>query len=104
MPKAVRQKFGHAIFDAQTGETNEAVKALKGFGGAGVLEIVEDDNGNTYRAVYTVRFRGYVFVLHVFQKKSKVGRKTDLKDIKLIEKRLKAAELLYAELIKTRKN
>ena len=70
-PKAVRTVFGQALFDAQRGQKHPDAKPLKGFGGAGVLEVVEDDDGNTYRAVYTVRFAGIVYVLHAFQKKSK---------------------------------
>jgi phage-related protein len=66
-------------------------KPLKGFGGAGVLEIVEDHVGNTYRGVYTVRFAGAVYVLDAFQKKSKKGSKTPPQDIIRIRKRLKAA-------------
>src|SRR3982750_1461349 len=75
-PKEVRQTVGQALFDAQTGSKHPDAKPLKGFGGAGVLEIVEDDKGNTYRAVYTVKFAGVVYVLHAFQKKSKRGGKT----------------------------
>jgi phage-related protein len=67
-PKGVRQTFGQALFDAQTGGKHPDAKPLKGFHGAGVLEVVEDDDGNTYRAVYTVKLAGVVYVLHVFQK------------------------------------
>ena len=67
-PKAVRRAFGQALFDAQTGGKHPAAEPLKGFRGAGVLEVVEDDDGNTYRAVYTVKFAGVVYVLHAFQK------------------------------------
>src|SRR5271157_3555943 len=74
-PKGVRQTVGQALFDAQTGAKHPGVKPLKGFHGAGVLEVVEDDNGNTYRAVYTIKFAGAVYVLHAFQKKSKKGSK-----------------------------
>jgi phage-related protein len=72
-------------------------KPLKGFGGGGVLEVVEDDDGNTYREVYTVRFAGVVYVLHVFQKKSKSGIKTPVADIEKIRARLKIAEEHYAD-------
>ena len=68
--------MGMAINGAQNGDEHPGVKALKGFGGRGVLEVVEDDGGNTYRAVYTVRFAGVVYVLHSFQKKSKKGGET----------------------------
>src|SRR5881227_914022 len=68
-PKGVRQTVGQALFDAQSGGKHPDAKPLKGFGGASVLEVVEDDDGNTYRAVYTVKFTGVVYVLHAFQKK-----------------------------------
>ena len=73
-------------------------KVLKGFGGAGVLEVVEDDAGGTYRAVYTVRFREAVFVLHVFQKKSKRGIATPQADMEVIRQRLKVAAIVAQEL------
>src|ERR1700740_336976 len=73
MPEDVRQAFGFALYLAQCGGKHPDAKPLKGFSGAGVLEIVEDFSGDTYRAVYTVRFADAVYVLHVFQKKSKKG-------------------------------
>ena len=96
-PKSVRQTFGQALFDAQTGSTHPDAKPLKGFGGAGVLEVVESDRGGTYRAVYTVQFAGVVYVLHAFQKKSKTGAKTPAAEIDKINTRLKQAENDYAE-------
>ncbi|HYW62171.1 MAG TPA: type II toxin-antitoxin system RelE/ParE family toxin [Bradyrhizobium sp.] len=72
-PDEVRRVLGLAINDAQNGEEHPRAKALKGFGGRSILELVDDDDGNTYRAVYTVRFTGVVYVLHAFQKKSKKG-------------------------------
>jgi phage-related protein len=96
-PKEVRQVFGQALFDAQRGDKHPDAKPLKGFGGAGILEIVEDDDGNTYRAVYTVRFAGLVYVLHAFQKKSKTRAKTPIEEIKRVKSRLKIAEEHYAE-------
>jgi phage-related protein len=96
-PKAVRQTFGQALFDAQTGGKHPDAKPLKGFGGGGVLEVVEDHDGDTYRAVYTVRFAGVVYVLHAFQKKSKSGIKTPAEEIDKVRKRLKEAERDYAE-------
>ena len=90
-PKVVRQTFGQALFDAQTGGKHPDAKPLKGFKGAGVLEVVEDDDGSTYRAVYTVRFVGAVYVLHAFQKKSKAGAKTPAQDIQKVKARLKEA-------------
>jgi phage-related protein len=98
LPVGVRKFFGHALDFAQRGDQHDAAKPLKGFGGAGVLEIVEDDAGGTYRAVYTVRFVEAVFVLHCFQKKSKHGIETPKKDMDIIRDRLKAAELWVKEL------
>src|SRR5260370_18474390 len=73
MPGPVEDLFGYALYLAQDGRKHEQAKPLKGFGSAGVLEVVEDWDRSTYRAVYTVRFEGVVFVLHIFQKKSKRG-------------------------------
>jgi phage-related protein len=73
LPTDVRKFFGHALDFAQRGGQHDAAKTLKGFGGAGVIEVVENDVGGTYRAVYTVKFEEAVFVLHCFQKKSKSG-------------------------------
>ncbi len=98
LPEAVRKFFGHALHFAQLGERHESAKPLKGFGSADVLEIVEDDAGGTYRAVYTVRIREMVFVLHCFQKKSKSGIGTPKRDIDLIRARLKAAEAMAREM------
>jgi phage-related protein len=84
--------IGHVIFEAQCGGEAPSAKALRGFGGRGVLEIVEDFDGDTYRAVYTVRFVGAVYVLHVFQKKSKRGIATPKADIELIKARLRTAQ------------
>ena len=94
-PDEVKQDIGYALFEAQKGQKSESVKPLKGFVGAGVLEIIERFDGDTYRAVYTVKFREVVYVLHCFQKKSKSGIKTPQQDIDLIARRLKAAEEDY---------
>jgi phage-related protein len=83
--------------DAQLGLEHPAAKALKGFGGRGVLEIVDDFDGDTYRAVYTVKFAGIVYVLHALQKKSKKGIATPQREIDLIKARLKRAEEHYRE-------
>ena len=96
-PKAVRSTFGQALYDAPTGGKHPLAKPLKGFGGSGVLEIVEDDCGNAYRGVYTVKFAGIVYVLHAFQKKSKAGIKTSTEDLERIRNRLKEAERHYDE-------
>ncbi len=88
MPEEVRRFFGVALFAAQTGGKHDAAKPLKGFAGAGVLEVVEDHDGDTYRAVYTVRFIEAVYVLHIFQKKSKKGIATPKEEIDKIKTRL----------------
>ena len=98
LPITVRKFFGHALDFAQRGEQHEAAKVLKGFGSAGVLEIVDDDTGGTYRTVCTVRFAEAVFVLHVFQKKSKRGIETPKPDMDIIHQRLKAAAIVAQEL------
>ncbi len=92
LPADVRRFFGFALSLAQAGDRHDAAKVLKGFGGAGVLEVVEDDMGGTYRAVYTVKFAEAVFVLHCFQKKSKRGIATPKEDMDIINARLKIAE------------
>ncbi len=91
MPEYVKDVFGHAIDLAQAGGKHQDAKALSGFGSAGVLEVVEDHRGDAFRAVYTVKFGGWVYVLHCFQKKSKSGIKTAKEDLDLIKARLKAA-------------
>jgi len=94
-PEEVKDDIGYALFEAQEGKKPTNAKPLKGFGGAGVLEIIENFSGDTYRAVYTVSFKKVIYVLHCFQKKSKRGIKTSQRDIDLIKKRLKAAEEDY---------
>jgi phage-related protein len=96
-PPEVKAEVGHALYAAQQGDTDPAAKLLKGFGGVSVMEIVAPFDGNTWRAVYTVRFRGFVYVLHAFQKKSKPGIATAKKDIDLVYQRLVAAERDYKE-------
>ncbi|MEK6708547.1 MAG: type II toxin-antitoxin system RelE/ParE family toxin [Pseudomonadota bacterium] len=98
LPTDVRRFFGHALDFAQRGERHDAAKVLKGFSGAGVLEIVETGQGGTYRAVYTVKFKEAVFVLHVFQKKSKRGIATPKPDMDIIREHLKVAEILAKEM------
>jgi phage-related protein len=83
---------GYALYIAQRGRKHRDAKVLSGFGGAGVVEIVEDYRGDTFRAVYTLRYAGTVFVLHAFQKKSKAGRETPRRDMELIKQRLHEAE------------
>lgn len=91
MPDEVQQTFGFALYYAQMGLLHPDAKPLKGFGSAGVLEVVEDWQGSTYRAVYTVRFADSVYVLHCFQKKSKSGKATPKQELDLIRDRLRTA-------------
>jgi phage-related protein len=104
MSVEVRRFFGYALSLAQAGDQHDAAKVLRGFGGAGVLEVVEDDAGGTYRAVYTVKFEEAVFVLHCFQKKSKRGIATPKEDMDIIRARLKIAEALAKEMRDAQKN
>jgi phage-related protein len=94
MPDEVQQPFGFALFQAQIGLLHPNAKPLKGFGSAGILEVVEDWRGNAYRAVYTVRFARAVYVLHCFQKKAKKGIETPKAEMDLIRERLKEADKL----------
>lgn len=88
LPLLVQLRFNHALESIITGLTPPQAKSLKGFGGASVLALREDDPDGTYRLVYTVRIRGIIAVLHVFQKKSHRGKVTDLSDIRLVKARL----------------
>jgi phage-related protein len=94
MPDQVQQTFGFALYQAQIGLLHADAKPLKGFGSAGIVEIVEDWRGNAYRAVYTVRFAQAIYVLHCFQKKSKHRIETPKLELELIRRRLKEAEAL----------
>jgi phage-related protein len=98
LPTDLRRFFGYALSLAQAGDQHDAAKVLKGFGGAGVLELVGTNVGGTYRAVYTVKFEEAVFVLHCFQKKSKRGIATPREDMDIIRARLKVAEARAKEL------
>jgi phage-related protein len=89
MPDEIKDTFGFALFFAQQGQKHAHAKPLKGFGSAGVLEVVESDQGGTYRAVYTVRFKEAVYVLHCFQKKSITGITTPKEEINLIKNEAK---------------
>jgi phage-related protein len=97
MPDEVQDTFGHALYLAQIGRKADEAKVLQGFGSAGVLEIIEDSQGSTYRAVYTVKFAAAIYVLHCFQKKSTKGIATPKPDMDKIRDRLKAAELRAKE-------
>ena len=92
MPPGVVDVIGYALYMAQSGNKHKQAKPLKGFGSAGVLEVVEDFDGSTYRAVYTVRFSNGVYVLHCFQKKSRKGIETSKAHKDMIEGRLKLAQ------------
>lgn len=95
-PGPVRQVMGTALYLAQTGGKHPAAKPLKHLvKGAGILEVVEDHDTNTFRTVYTVRFTGVIFVLHAFQKKARKGIKTSRHDIDLIRARYEQARIAY---------
>ncbi len=95
-PEEVKDAVGFALYEAQQGLKHADARPLRGFGGAGVLEIIENHGGDTYRAVYTVRLAGRVYVLHAFQKKSKTGVATPKAEINLVKSRLKRAEEEHA--------
>jgi phage-related protein len=95
-PAEVRQVVGFALYRAQLGRKHRDAKVLKGFGGAGVLEVVSDHDGETFRTVYTVRFAGAVYALHAFQKKAKRGIKTPQGGLEVVRRRLKTAEQHHA--------
>jgi phage-related protein len=92
LPEDVKDVFGYALYLAQLGNMHPRSKPLRGFGGAGVIEIVDNDESGTYRAVYTVRLADAIYVLHVFQKKSRRGISTPRQEIDLIKVRLRQAE------------
>jgi phage-related protein len=97
-PEAVQDHIGYALYVAQRGGKHRDAKTLSDFGGAGIVEIVKDHRGDTFRAVYTLRYAGTVFVLHAFQKKSKTGRATPRRDMELIQQRLREAEQIAREM------
>jgi phage-related protein len=97
MPEEVRRHVGYALYAAQKGGKHTDAKVLNGFGDAGVIEVISRFDGDTFRAVYTVRFAGAVYVLHAFQKKAKRGIATPKTEIDLIHKRLKLAEQDYRQ-------
>jgi phage-related protein len=96
-PQDVKRRVGGALWDAQLGLKAPFAKPLRGFGGAGVLEVVDDYDGDTYRAVYTVRFAAAVYVLHAFKKKSKRGMATPKAELDLIKQRFKRAREDYEQ-------
>ena len=102
-PKEVRGRVGVALWQAQIGGKASYAKPLKGHGDAGVLEIVDDFDGDTFPAVYTVRFAKAVYVLHAFQKKSKHGIATPKAELDLMDRRLKRAKEDYEQWLKSEK-
>lgn len=98
LPDDVKDSFGFALYLAQIGERAISAKPFKGL--SGVVELVENHDGDTYRAMYTARFGGVVYVLHAFQKKSKRGIKTPKQDVDLVRRRLREAEALHAAIEK----
>jgi phage-related protein len=101
-PNEVKTRVGGALWDAQVGLKSPAAKPLKGFGGAAVLEVVVDFDGNTFRTVYTVRFARAVYVLHAFQKKSRRAIATPKSELDLIRTRLARANEDYEAWLKSR--
>jgi phage-related protein len=97
-PAEVQGVMGYALYLAQMGAKHPDAKPLRGFGGAGVLQVTDDFLGDTYRAVYTVRLAGRVYVLHAFQKKSRSGIRTVRHDIDLIKERYRQAQEIHREL------
>lgn len=95
LPEEVVDVIGYELYIAQMGNFPKSAKPLKGFGGADVIEIIDSDESGTYRAVYTVKMEGMIYVLHVFQKKSKHGIETPKSEIDLIKNRLLQAQELY---------
>jgi len=102
-PDEVRRRVGGALWEAQIGGKVPYARPLRGFGGASVLEIVDDFDGNTFRAVYTVRFARAVYVLHAFQKKSKRGIATPKAELDVIDRRLERAREDYEQWSKSEK-
>ena len=102
-PEGAKEDIGYALHQIQLGATPACAKPLKGLG-SGILEIVGDFRGDAYRAVYTVKFREIIYVLHCFQKKSKRGIGTPMRDLSLIKLRLKQAEADYAFRYRTNKS
>lgn len=96
-PEQVQDRMGYALYVAQRAGMHRDAKTLRGFSGAGVLEVIEDFHGDTFRLVYTLRYEGALYVLHTFQKKSKTGSETPRRDIELVRRRLRVAERIAME-------
>lgn len=103
-PADVKGRVGLALWKAQIGSKAAYAKPLRGFGGGSVLEVVDDFDGNTYRAAYTVQFAGVIYVLHAFQTKSRTGIETPMADLNLIRSRLVRAKKDYEEWQKNQKS
>lgn len=101
-PEVVQESIGDAIQEVQYGRKPLSAKPLSGFHGAGVLEVIDNHDGDTYRAVYTIRFAEVIYVLHAFQKKSRNGIQTPKQEIELVHVRLRAAETAYQEWLAAR--
>jgi phage-related protein len=97
-PAEVRHAAGYVLHHAQIGKKHEHIKILSGMGSAGVAEIKENDPNGTYRVIYTVEMKGFVFVLHAFQKKSKSGMATPKHELELLKQRIKEAKALYKKM------
>ena len=100
----VQREIGFALLDAQDGLHTDAMKTMKGFGDASVVEIIESNEGNAYRCVFTTRFDDWIYVLHSFQKKSTSGIATSQADVDMIHRRLKMAAEIHAEKLLKAKN
>ena len=96
-PDTVIDVMGYALHLAQQGNKHPDAKPLKGFPGGSVLEITADHDGNTWRAVYMLKYKDTLYVLHAFQKKSKQGIKTPRQHINMIQRRLKLAQEHHAQ-------
>lgn len=94
-PDPAQDTVGYALYLAQLGAKHPDTKPLKGFGGAGVLEVVTDFDGDTFRTIYTVRYEEAIYVLHAFQKKATRGRATPPREIDLVRRRLARAETAH---------
>jgi phage-related protein len=103
-PAEVQDVMGRALLDAQLEDRHPNASPLQGFGGAGVLEMIDAFEGNAYRTVYTVRFKGAVYVLHAFQKKSTRGIATPKHEMDLVRQRYRTAEEHYLRWIKRMRN
>lgn len=97
LPRDVQRMIGYSLNLAQRGKEDIDCKILKGFGGASVREIKKDDPGGTYRAIFTIKFKDILYVLHVFQKKSKTGMQTPKAHLDLVNKRLKEVQDLQKD-------